>query len=114
MFDSENTDDLSGIVMPRFDFAQSKKIETEETKDNSIAAQISTVFSASGISAIMSHPEMDSLPTAGQQHVQRKFENRKNGTFNNFSSTSPISPTNPMETASPFSFASKVHFTASL
>jgi hypothetical protein len=86
MFDLENnTDDLSGVVMPRFDFAQSKKIETEEIKDNSIAAQISTVFSASGISAIMSHPEMDSLPTAGQQYVQRKFENRKNGTFNHFS-----------------------------
>ncbi len=86
MFDLENnTDDLNGIVMPRFDLAQSKKIETEDVKDNSIAAQISTVFSASGISALMSHPEMDSLPTASQQYVQRKFEARKNCTFNHFS-----------------------------
>ncbi len=86
MFDLENNnDDLSGIVMPRFNLAQSKKLETEDEKD-SIAKQISTVFSASGISAIMSHPEMDSLPTAGQQYVQRKFESRKaTGSFNNFS-----------------------------
>ena len=84
MFDSENTNDLSGIIMPKFDVLQSKKIETEY-ESNSIAKQISIVFSASGISAMMSHPEMDSLPTAGQQYVQRKFENRKTGTFNSFS-----------------------------
>lgn len=88
MFDLENNnDDLSKVVMPRFDLAQSKKLETVDDEDDndSIAKQISTVFSASGISAIMSHPEMDSLPTAGQQYVQRKFANRKNGTFNSFS-----------------------------
>ena len=88
MFDEENTDDLNGIVIPRFNLSQYKKIETSEVNDEkeSIAEQIATVFSASGISAIMSHPEMDSLPTAGQQYVQRKFESRKaTGSFNNFS-----------------------------
>lgn len=88
MFDLDNSPDLSGLVMPSFAaILESKVIETVDVDDDedSIAKQISTVFSASGISAIMSHPEMDSLPTAGQQYVQRKFANRQNGTFNSFS-----------------------------
>lgn len=88
MFDLENgsNENLRNVVMPRFDLAQSKKVESvDDDTTDSIAKQISTVFSASGISALMSHPEMDSLPTAGQQYVQRKFESRKSGTFNHFS-----------------------------
>ncbi|MGB4498927.1 MAG: YqaJ viral recombinase family protein [Methylococcaceae bacterium] len=84
MFDLENAPTL-----PSFDsLIESSAITTvdvDEEENDSIAKQISTVFSASAISAIMSHPEMDSLPTAGQQYVQRKFANRKNGTFNSFS-----------------------------
>ncbi|MEI6745989.1 MAG: YqaJ viral recombinase family protein [Methylococcaceae bacterium] len=110
MFDLENTDDLNGIVMPRFDLEQSKKIETEDIKDNSIAAQISTVFSASGISALMSHPEMNALPTAGQNYVQRKFENRKNGTFNHFS-TKATEHGNKFELKAIDAFIEKTGFT---
>jgi hypothetical protein len=83
MFDFENSPNLVNFDT----LTESNAIETVEIEDenDSIAKQISTVFSASGISALTSHPEMDSLPTVSQQYVQHKFENRKNGTFNNFS-----------------------------
>lgn len=70
--------DFGGILpdLSAMEVVSENLITNNIVNDNGVAEKIRCVMSASGIAAIMSNPEMEALPEAGRQYIQKKFANR--------------------------------------